>query len=194
MKLVMIAGPNGAGKSTAAPRLLRGALGVARFVNADTIARGLDEFEPERVAFAAGRIMLARLRELSVRRTDFALETTLASRTFAPWIRELKHHGYGVHLVFLHLPSSEMAVSRVADRVRLGGHNVPETTIRRRYERGLHNFFSLYRPLADSWWFYDNSTRQIPDLIACGFAAPVDQPTETVLDESTWQSLQETYS
>ena len=193
MKLIMIAGPNGAGKSTAAPRLLRGVLGVARFVNADTIARGLDAFEPERVAFAAGRVILNRLHELGADRTDFAFETTLASRTFAPWIRRLKRQGYRFHLVYLHLPSPEMAISRVADRVRLGGHNVPEETIRRRYQRGLHNFFSLYQPLADSWWLYDNSSGQVPELLACALPLPSGHLKELIFDESTWRRLQETY-
>ncbi|MEM7240509.1 MAG: AAA family ATPase [Pseudomonadota bacterium] len=193
MKLVIIAGPNGAGKSTAAPRLLRGALGVERFVNADTVARGLDAFQPERVAFTAGRVMLERLRELSGSGTDFAFETTLASRTFAPWVRHLKQQGYELHLVFLHLPSSEMAVSRVADRVRLGGHDVPKATIRRRYIRSLNNFFALYRPLADSWWFYENS-RETPDLLACGFLTHEGETRELIIDPSTWQGLQETYT
>ena len=193
MKLVIIAGPNGAGKSTAAPRLLRGALGVARFVNADVVARGLDAFEPERVAFAAGRVMLDRLRGLSESGMDFAFETTLSSRTFAPWIRRLKRQGYGFHLVYLHLPTAGMAVSRVADRVRLGGHDVPTATIRRRYDRGLRNFFALYRPLADSWWFYENS-RENPDLLACGFPKVEDETRELIIDESTWQRLKEVYS
>ena len=85
---------------------------------------------------AAGRIMIRRLKELAATRANFAFETTLASRTFAPWLADLKSIGYQVHLVFLWLPSDEMAVARVAERVRMGGHDVPEDTIRRRYRRG----------------------------------------------------------
>jgi predicted ABC-type ATPase len=142
--VVMLAGPNGAGKSTAAPALLRDILSVNEFVNADVIAQGLSAFEPERAAPAAGRIMLARLRELARQRESFAFETTLASRSFAPWIAGLKSEGgYKFRLVFLWLPSPEAAVARVAERVRAGGHDVPEATIRRRYAAGLKNFFTL---------------------------------------------------
>jgi predicted ABC-type ATPase len=127
--VVVLAGPNGAGKSTSAPSILRDALGVDEFVNADDIARGLSDFEPERAAMAAGRIMLARLRELAQQRRSLAFETTLASRSFAPWLAELVRTGYQFHLVFLWLPSPDMAVARGAARVREGGHDVPEETI-----------------------------------------------------------------
>src|SRR5262249_21869242 len=156
--VVVLAGPNGAGKSTSAPSILRDALGVDEFVNADVIARGLSGFEPERAAMAAGRIMLARLRELARQRSSFAFDTTLASRSFPPSLADLIGTGYQFHLVFLWLPDAGMAVARVAARVREGGHAVPEETIRRRYEAGLRNFFSLYRPMATTWEFWDNST------------------------------------
>jgi predicted ABC-type ATPase len=116
---------------------------VHDFVDADVIARGLSAFEPESVAIAAGRVMLARLSELAGQRVSFAFETTLASRTFVPWLRDLKASGYEIHMLFLWLPSAEFAVDRVADRVRAGGHDVPAETVRRRYRAGLHNFFSL---------------------------------------------------
>jgi predicted ABC-type ATPase len=119
--VIVLAGPNGAGKSTAAPYLLRGALGVTEFVNADVIAQGLSAFAPEAVAVAAGRIMLARLRELASKRVSFAFETTLASRSFAPWLASVVAGGYSFHLLYLWLPSADLAVSRVADRVRFGG-------------------------------------------------------------------------
>lgn len=167
--LILIAGPNGAGKSTAAPILLRDFLGVVEFVNADTIAVGLSSFQPEKVAIHAGRIMLKRLHELAGRKTDFAFESTLASRSFAPWISELKQSsGYSFYLIYLWLPSPEMAVARVRERVRAGGHNVTEDVVRRRYSGGLHNFFDLYRPLADGWSFYDNSAVSGTRLIAVG--------------------------
>jgi predicted ABC-type ATPase len=156
--VVVLAGPNGAGKSTSAESILKGALGVDEFVNADVIARGLSGFEPERAALAAGRIMLARLRELARQRNSYAFETTLASRTFAPWLADVIRTGYQFHLVFLWLPSADMAVARVAARVRDGGHDVPEETIRRRYDAGLRNFFGLYQPMATTWGFWDNST------------------------------------
>lgn len=142
-QVVVLAGPNGAGKSTSAPRLLRGALGVEEFVNADVIASGLSGFAPERVAMAAGRVMMQRLRGLAEARTNFAFETTLATRSFAPWLSCLISSGYVLHLVFLWLPSAEIAVARVQERVRRGGHHVPEDVVRRRYRAGLRNFFQL---------------------------------------------------
>jgi len=180
--VVVLAGPNGAGKSTVAPALLRGALAVDEFVNADVIARGLSAFDPEGAAIAAGRVMLARVHELAARRVSFAFETTLASRSFAPWLRNLRLSGYEVRLVFLWLPSADFAIERVAERVRAGGHNVQAETVRRRYRAGLRNFFSLYDPLASSWRLYDSSTPE-PRLIA----TRVDSQPPTVYDEDTWQ-------
>jgi predicted ABC-type ATPase len=167
-KVVVLAGPNGAGKSTAARQVLRGVLDVPHFVNADSIAKGLSEFEPERAAFQAGRIMLTRMRELSGSRSDFAFETTLATRSYAPWLLLLQQEGYRVLLVFLWLPTVELAIARVAERVSNGGHNIPEPTIRRRYRGGLINFHTLYLPLADDWWFVDNTFVGRPQLIAQG--------------------------
>ncbi len=166
--VVIVAGPNGAGKSTTAPALLQGTLAVTEFVNADTIAQGLSAFEPERVAIASGRIMLHRIRELAGCRESFAFETTLASRLFAPWIAELVDAGYRFCLLFLWLPSADLAVRRVAERVKAGGHAVPEDVVRRRYEAGRRNFFGFYRPLAEIWRVYDNSTLPGPRLIAAG--------------------------
>ena len=163
--LIILAGPNGAGKSTAAPALLHGALAVDEFVNADVIASGLSAFDPESVAIAAGRVMLMRVHELAEQRVTFAFETTLASRTFAPWLRDLRISGYEIQLLFLWLPSAEFALDRVADRVRAGGHDVPTETVRRRYRAGLRNFFSLYEPLASAWKLYDSSGLK-PALIA----------------------------
>lgn len=113
--MIVLAGPNGAGKSTIAPALLKGTLGVTEFVNADVIARGLSAFEPERVGIAAGRILLSRLRELAKKQASFAFETTLASRSFAPWVSRLLQNGYSFHLFFLWLASPGFAVNRVAE-------------------------------------------------------------------------------
>jgi len=165
--VVVLAGPNGAGKSTVAPLVLRGALDVVEFVNADDIARGLSPFNIEGAAVAAGRIMLARIRDLARQRVSFAFETTLASRTFAPWLKTLKQDGYAFHLVFLWLPSADAAAARVAHRVRLGGHSIPDDTIRRRYHGGVRNFFGLYRELSTTWIMYDSS-HPAPRLIAEG--------------------------
>jgi predicted ABC-type ATPase len=179
--VVILAGPNGAGESTAAPALLHGALAVDEFVNADVIARGLSAFDPESVAITAGRVMLGRLHELAEQRVSCAFETTLASRTFAPWLRDLRASGYDVQLVFLWLPSADFAVERVAERVRAGGHNVPTETVRRRYRSGLRNFLNLDQPLVSAWRLYDTSGPD-PRLIAQGLES---QPV-TVYDEGVW--------
>jgi predicted ABC-type ATPase len=158
--------PNGAGKSTTAPAILQDVLKVHEFVNADTIAAGLSAFSPESVALAAGRIMLDRVHELAREGRDFAFETTLASRTFAQWLRQLQVSGYTFHLVYLCLPTVELAVARVAERVRRGGHAVSEDIVRRRYARSLGNFFNLYSQFANSWVMMDNSVRRLPRVIA----------------------------
>ena len=150
--LFVIAGPNGAGKSTSAPKLLTGSRRVAAFVNADDIAVSENVGEIE-----AGRIMLRRLDELARDGQDFAIETTLASRSLRPRIEALREAGYFFHLTYVWIPSADMAVQRVASRVRAGGHAIPEPVIRRRYERGLDNFFNLYMPIADAWQMVDNS-------------------------------------
>ena len=184
--VVILAGPNGAGKSTAAPELLQGELAVTEFVNADVIARGLSAFDPDRAAMAAGRVMLARLDELARQRESFAFETTLASRTFAPWLRDLRASGYAVHLFFLWLSSADLAVERVADRVRSGGHDVPADTIRRRYRAGVRNLFSLYQPIVTTWAVYDCSGLK-SQLIAEGLeSAPLK-----VYDRKVWATVQQ---
>ena len=167
--VIVLAGPNGAGKSTAAARLLQGTLQVTEFVNADVIARGLSAFHPEGASMAAGRIMLTRLHELAEDGKDFAFETTLASRSFAPWLKQLiEERGYRLSLFFFWLPSPDMAVNRVAERSRTGGHSVPEETIRRRYERGLANLFESYMPLAERWSVFKSSEKGIPEVASGG--------------------------
>jgi predicted ABC-type ATPase len=183
--VIVLAGPNGAGKSTSAVSILKDALGVNEFVNADVVARGLSGFEPDRAALAAGRIMLARLRDLAHQRHSFAFETTLASRTFAPWLADLLQTGYEFHLVFLWLPNPDIAMARVASRVREGGHDVSEGTIRRRYEAGLRNFFGRYQPMATTWVFCDNSDEPPPTPIASGAGSAI----VNVGDAAIWERI-----
>lgn len=183
----VMGGPNGAGKSTAAPFILRDVLSVAEFVNADVIARGLSGFDPDRAAMQAGRTMLTRLRELASERRDFAFETTLASRSFAPWLSSLRATGYRVHVVYVWVPNPSISVSRVRRRVELEGHHVPPDVVRRRYRRGLANLEELYRPLADHWRIYDNSTNEGPRLVVYGGPAS----GEGVLDAELWERIQQ---
>lgn len=187
--LIVIAGPNGSGKSTTAPKLLRDTLRVDEFVNADVIARGLSAFSPENAAFPAGRIMLSRMRALAASRKDFALESTLSSRTLAPWITRLKGDGYVIHLIYLWLASPELAVLRVKERVEQGGHDIPEPVIHRRYQRSMSNFFNIYRPVANSWLMLDNSSTDAPRPIAWRNA---DGPLQ-IVKTGPWSRLRKQY-
>jgi predicted ABC-type ATPase len=170
-QIVIIAGPNGAGKTTASRALLADHVGIRQFVNADAIATGLSAFNPEGAALEAGRIMIARLRDLAAAGEDFAFETTLASRTFAPWLAKLKNEAeYQIDLYFFWLPDPGLSVSRVASRVSRGGHHVDSEVVRRRYGRGISNFFTLYRPLTRRWKLLDSSNPGGPTPIAQGSA------------------------
>jgi predicted ABC-type ATPase len=180
--VVVLAGPNGAGKSTLAEGLLVGVLRVSEYVDADVFARALPRSPA--AALTAGRAMLRRLDELAAARRSFGFETTLASRSFAPRIRGLTRAGYERHLIFLWLPSADLAVARVEDRVRRGGHAVPEDTVRRRYRSGLRNFFRLYQSLTTTWRMYDNSTDQLR-LLASG----AGNETLIVDDAALWRRV-----
>ncbi len=186
-KVIVIGGSNGSGKSTIARRLLHELMQIETFVNADVIASGLAAYQPETVAIEAARIMLERLHKLAAARADFAFETTLAARSYARWIQNLLDDGYSFHLHFVSLRSADLAVQRVRDRVALGGHNIPEQDIRRRYIRASRNFFEIYQSLADYWFVYDNSTGGEPNCIASGGR----QSETNVLEWELWQELQE---
>ncbi|MEY3870446.1 MAG: hypothetical protein RLZZ338_4340 [Cyanobacteriota bacterium] len=165
--LYIIGGANGSGKTTVALSLLPNFLDCFEYVNADAIAAGLSQFNPESVAILAGRLMIERLRNLSNSGTDFAFETTLAARNFARFLRECKTKGYTINLIYFWLQSQELAIQRVQERVESGGHSIPEDVIRRRYDKGRKNLTSLYLPLCDTWKVYNNSM-DTPQLIAKG--------------------------
>ena len=155
--LYIIAGPNGAGKTTAAYNLLPEVLHCPNFVNADEIARGLSPFAPETVSFQAGRIMLQRIDELLPQKVDFAIETTLSTRSYVQLVRRAQALGYKVHLIFFYLENEEQAIQRVAQRVSNGGHNIPEEDIRRRFTRGIYNLINLYMTICNSVLVYNNA-------------------------------------
>lgn len=164
-RVVIFAGPNGAGKSTHAEPIVK-ALGINTFVNADYIARGLSGLNTETVNFEAGRIMLKRLHDLADENADFAFESTLSSRSFAFFLRKLKAKNYHISIFYFTLSDARLAYRRVRHRVKLGGHDIPQKTITRRFYRSLSNFFTLYQPLADTWTMFDNSTGKTATAIA----------------------------
>jgi predicted ABC-type ATPase len=182
--LYIIAGCNGAGKTTASYAVLPDLLQCREFVNADEIAKGLSPFQPEKVAIQAGRLMLQRLDELLQRGDDFAFETTLASRTFVHTIRTAQQAGYSVTLLFFWLNSPELAVQRVAQRVRNGGHHIAEAVILRRYQAGIRNFFDLYQPLCDAWLLVNNS--QEPFYLV---AESTIKATPIIYNAKDWNTL-----
>lgn len=155
--LYLIAGPNGAGKTTASFTILPDVLGIDEFVNADIIAYGLSPLNPERKAIQAGRMMLERIEELIQKEVSFALETTLATKTYAKLIKKVQDQGYEVVLLYFWLKSAEHAKSRVATRVLEGGHNIPSAVIERRYLAGIRNLFNIYSDICNRVLVYDNT-------------------------------------
>lgn len=155
--LYIISGCNGAGKTTASYTILPEILDCDEFVNADEIAKGLSPFNPESEAIAAGRLMLSKVDRLISKKNDFGFETTLATKSYKNLIVKAQKNGYRTTLLFFWLRNPDLAVKRVETRVKEGGHSIPEDVIRRRYENGLKNFFSIFEPLVDEWIFIDNS-------------------------------------
>ncbi|MCM1310631.1 MAG: zeta toxin family protein [Bacteroides sp.] len=162
--LYIIAGCNGAGKTTASFTILPEILQCREFVNADEIARGISPFNPEAVAVQAGRLMLERIDELLVERKTFAIETTLATRSYRNLVDRAHRSGYRVALLFFWLPTVDLAKERVGLRVAAGGHNIPVDVIERRYINGINNLFKIFMPIVDVLLIYDNENST--DLVA----------------------------
>ena len=155
--LYIVAGCNGAGKTTASFTILPEIIECKEFVNADEIAKGLSPFQPEKVAFESGRIMLKRITELLFDNQSFAFETTLSTKSYKSKILEAKEKGYTVTLLFFWLQNVELAKARVKMRVSEGGHNIEPEIIERRYFRGIKNLFKIYLPIVDGAIIFDNS-------------------------------------
>lgn len=156
--LYIISGCNGAGKTTASYAMFPKLLDCKEFINADEIAKGLSPFQPESVAIDAGRIMIMRMNEMLRMKEDFAIETTLATKSYANFIRRAQEEGYFVTLIYFWLESPELAIKRVEQRVRFGGHHVRDEVVVRRYYAGMRNLFSMFIPISDYWILIDNST------------------------------------
>ncbi|MBN4072633.1 zeta toxin family protein [Crocinitomix catalasitica] len=185
-ELYIIARCNGAGKTTASFTILPEILNCNEFVNADEIARGLSPFNLESVTLEAGRIMLNRIDEMLEQKKDFAFETTLSTKSYVGKIKEAKKNGYRVMLIFFWLENDDLAVERVKSRVKEGGHNIPEETIRRRYFSGLKNLHKLYIPLCDNWIIFNNSSLE-PEIVAEGN----NSKRLNVVNQSNWNRILE---
>ncbi len=186
--LYIIAGCNGAGKTTASFTILPEILDCKEFVNADEIAKGLSPFQPEKVSFEAGRIMLNRINELLEGGVNFAFETTLSSKTYKDKITEAITKGYHVSILFFWLRDVELAKERVKTRVIEGGHNIEEEVIERRYERGIINLFGLFLPLIEEAMIFDNSEGR-----SILIAEKVKGEDLTIIDETRFTQLKEYY-
>jgi len=186
-RLYIISGCNGAGKTTASYTILPDMLECNEFVNADEIAKGLSPFNPNKVAIKAGRLMLTRITELLESGVDFAFETTLSTRSYVNTVKKAQEKGYFVTVLYFWLNSPELAVERVRIRVKEGGHNIPEETIRRRYDLGISNMYNLYIPIADYWMFIDNSKTPF-EILADG-----QREIEVVKNKLIWDKLKSEY-
>jgi predicted ABC-type ATPase len=186
---VIVAGPNGAGKSTLAPKLLAREFQIQIYVNPDVIAQGLAGFDPVSAGIRAGRIMHDRLEELRLDRASFAVESTISGRSLQRVIRKLNASGYYTLLVYLWLPEPDLAVERVANRVRLGGHDVPDADIRRRFYRSVVNFEKVYRRITEAWRVY-HALKPLDEPEPRMIARGVGDTTVAILDDEAWLQIQ----
>lgn len=180
-RLYIISGCNGAGKTTASFTILPEIFGCRQFVNADEIAQGLSPLRPAGVAIDAGRIMLARIEKLIRSRQSFAIETTLATRSYRKLIDRAHAAGYVVELLYVWLCSVALACERVARRVAEGGHDIPVDVIARRYHQGIKNLFEIFIPAVDVWTIVDNSEGMLQFVAA----------SEGIIDQSTYDKIRE---
>ncbi len=186
----MIGGPNGSGKSTLAEQVVLLQFGVRRFMNADTIARGLAAFDVTLAAVSAGRALLNEADRLVAAGESFAAETTLSGRAWAKRVADLRQRGYRTHLAFVYLRSADDNVRRVAKRVAEGGHDIPEADIRRRHGRALANLFQVYLPVVETWRIYENSGAIAHKLIV----AREEDGSINVADPVEWDRLRSIYA
>lgn len=186
--LYILSGCNGAGKTTVAYSILPEILQCREFVNADEIAKGLSPFQPDKVTFQAGKIMIKRIKSLIEQGNDFAIETTLSAITYKQTIKAAQENGYYVTIIFFWLSSIELAKERVRLRVKEGGHNIPDNVIERRYIKGLYNFFNVFLSICDNVMLFDNSAES-PKLI---MTKSKNKPEE-IIDAPIYDQIKSSY-
>ena len=184
----IIAGSNGAGKTTFATEFLPLYANCRNFINPDLLARAFSPFDPDAGMLRAGRTVLERIVEFTQAGSDFAFETTLSGRTYVQLLRGVKKAGFRLHMFYLWIPSAELALLRIRDRVDSGGHNVLDRDVRRRFGRTLRNLYLLYRPLLDTLHFFDNSSHS-PRLIFKD-----DAGKTTINDAALYQRLRQEFA
>ena len=155
----LVSGPNGSGKSTVAEILLRSGK-IQSFINADIIAKGLNSLSPDKVSVEAGRMMLEAIDDMLLSGQSFSFETTLSGKLWKKFIVKARSLGYEINIFFVVVDNVDTAISRVSERVKKGGHSIPESTIRRRFIRSLEMFKTEYSIIADRWWVFDNTSEQ----------------------------------
>lgn len=157
--LYLFAGSNGAGKTTFARAYLRQLDPIPRFLNADEIARGLSPLNPQKLAVKAGKLLLQEIQDCLKSGDSFGLESTLSGTTYTKLLQQAKSIGFQIEIHYLWIPSPSLAIRRIAQRVKMGGHSVPESDVKRRFSRSLNNFLEIYAPLSDGWTFRNNSVQ-----------------------------------
>ncbi len=163
--MYIIAGPNGSGKTTFATQFLPAYANCPRFINADLIAQGLSPFKPRTVAIKSRKLVLEQIHEYMDKGCSFGFETTLSGKLYLKLFEDMKTQGYRLHIFYLWIPTTRLALARIKNRVAEGGHPVPAGDVRRRFERSLTNFFGSYQAIANDWTLFDNSSTR-PLMVA----------------------------
>jgi len=156
---IIIAGPNGAGKTTFALEYLPHVAGFENFINTDLIASGLSPLSPEKHLLTSSKLFLKKIQEAIKRKESFSFETTLSGKSYIKLVHKLRQDNWIVKLIYLYLPNVNLSISRVSERVKHGGHNIPKKTIIRRYPRSLNNLVNYYAKLCNSTICIDNSNQ-----------------------------------
>ncbi len=163
-ELLVVAGPNGSGKTTFALEYAAQA-GVA-YLGADAIAEEIAPGNALSARFQAGRLFFKSVNDRLRGNESFVVETTLSGVGFRQTINKARGSRFTISIVYLYLDSADTCISRIEERVRKGGHHVPDADVRRRFGRSIRNFWHIYRMMADRWVVVYNPLGQVQDVVA----------------------------